>query len=165
MLDIAVAHEPIVARVVDVKSRYLEALSLIERLHRRLLDVIKDEFDSSGQSDVNSVQALLIFNIGASELTAGELRKRGCYLGSNVSYNLKKLVEAGYIRHERSQVDRRSVHISVTEKGLKVAQIINDLYDRHVLRQEVGGIDDDEFVDMNRSLKKLERFWTNQIRH
>ena len=93
-----------------------------------------------------------------SELTAGELRKRGCYLGSNVSYNLKKLVEAGYIRHERSQVDRRSVHISVTEKGLKVAQIVNDLYDRHVLRQEVGGIDDDEFVDMNRSLKNLSVF-------
>ena len=165
MLDIVASREPIVARVVDVKSRYIEALSLIERLHRRLLDVIKDEFDSSGRSDVNSVQALLIFNIGAAELTAGELRKRGCYLGSNVSYNLKKLVEAGYIRHERSQVDRRSVHISVTEKGLEVAEIVNDLYDRHILRQEVGGIADDEFVDMNRSLKKLERFWTNQLRH
>ena len=100
MLDIAVAHEPIVARVVDVKSRYLEALSLIERLHRRLLDLIKDEFDSSGQSDVNSVQALLIFNIGASELTAGELRKRGCYLGSNVPTTSRNLLRPAQIRHE-----------------------------------------------------------------
>ena len=148
-----------------MKSHDLEALSLIERLHRRLLDVIKDEFDRSGRSDINSVQALLIFNIGESEVTAGELRKRGYYLGSNVSYNLKKLVEIGYIRHERSRVDRRSVHVSLTDKGRQVVQIVNDLYDRHVSMQEVGGIASDEFVELNRSLQKLERFWTGQIHY
>src|SRR6187401_2141468 len=92
-----------------VKPLYLEALTLVERLHRRLLDVIKDEFDRDGRSDVNRVQALLLFNIGESELTAGELRTRGYYLGSNVSYNLKKLVEMGYIHDQRSRLDRRSV--------------------------------------------------------
>ncbi len=73
----------------DLKPLYMEALTLVERLHRRLLDVIKDEFDRSSRSDVNSVQALLLFNIGDAELTAGELRTRGYYLGSNVSYNLR----------------------------------------------------------------------------
>ena len=92
-------------------------LNLVERLHRQLLDVIKDELDRRGERVVNSVQALLLFNIGDQELTAGELRTRGHYLGSNVSYNLKKLVESGYINHERSDVDRRSVHVSLTEKG------------------------------------------------
>lgn len=87
----------------ELKTPYLEALTLVERLHRRLLDVIKDEFDRRGRSDINSVQALLLFNIGGSELTAGELRTRGYYLGSNVSYNLKKLVEMGYLHHQRSQ--------------------------------------------------------------
>ena len=163
MLNIAVSNEPIEARVTDVKPHYLEALSPIERLHRRLLDVIKDEFDQSGRSEVNSVQALLIHNIGESEVTAGELRKRGYYLGTNVSYNLKKLVEAGYIRHERSQVDRRSVHISLTEMGHEVAQIVNGFYDRHVSMQEVGDIASDEFRELNRSLKKLERFWKDQV--
>ena len=91
-----------------VKQRYLECLNLVERLHRQLLDVIKDELERVGQSEVNSVQALLLFNIGSQELTAGELRTRGHYLGSNVSYNLKKLVEAGYINHVRSDSDRRS---------------------------------------------------------
>ena len=92
----------------DLKSRYLVSLKLIERLHRLLLDVIKDEFERLGRGDVNSVQALLLYNIGDAELTAGELTSRGYYLGSNVSYNLKKLVDAGYINHQRSTTDRRS---------------------------------------------------------
>src|SRR5689334_20239610 len=94
---------------------YIESLSLIEKLHRRLLDVIKVEFDRCGRGEINSVQALLMYNIGELELTAGELQKRGYYLGSNVSYNLKKLVEGGYVRHERSRFDRRTVHISLTQ--------------------------------------------------
>ena len=84
-----------------IRNLYLESLHLVERLHRRLLDVIKDEFDRAGRSDVNAVQALLLFNIGNSELTAGELRSRGYYLGSNVSYNVKKLVDLGFIHHQR----------------------------------------------------------------
>jgi DNA-binding MarR family transcriptional regulator len=103
----------------DLKPLYMEALTLVERLHRRLLDVVKDEFDRSGRSDVNSIQALLLFNIGDAELTAGELRTRGYYLGSNVSYNLKKLVEMGYIHHQRSRMDRRSVRVSLTDKARK----------------------------------------------
>ncbi len=149
---------------VDIKPLYLEALTLVERLHRRLLDVIKDEFDRSGRSDVNGVQALLLFNIGESELTAGELRTRGYYLGSNVSYNLKKLVEMGYIHHQRSRMDRRSVRVSLTDKGHEVAGIVNNLYERHIRSiQQVGGIAIEDFQELNRSLQRLERFWTDQI--
>src|SRR3981189_3543111 len=93
---------------VPVQPLYLEALTLVERLHRRLLDVIKDEFDRRGRSDINSVQALLLYNIGDKELTAGELRTRGYYLGSNVSYNLKKLLELGFLAHHRARVAVRS---------------------------------------------------------
>jgi DNA-binding MarR family transcriptional regulator len=147
-----------------IKPLYLEALTLVERLHRRLLDVIKDEFDRSGRSDVNAVQALLLFNIGESELTAGELRTRGYYLGSNVSYNLKKLVEMGYIHHQRSRMDRRSVRVSLTDKGHEVAKIVNGLYERHIRSiEQVGGIGTEDFKELNRSLQRLERFWTDQI--
>jgi len=150
----------------EIKPRYLEALNLIERLHRRLLDVIKDEFERTGQPEVNSVQALLLFNIGDSELTAGELRSRGHYLGSNVSYNLKKLVDAGYIHHERSEVDRRSVRVRLTERGNEVSERVNELYERHLNSiAEVGGIDADDFDQMNQALARLERFWTDQIRY
>ena len=150
----------------DLKPLYMEALTLVERLHRRLLDVIKDEFDRSGRSDVNSVQALLLFNIGESELTAGELRTRGYYLGSNVSYNLKKLVEMGYIHHQRSRMDRRSVRVSLTPKGVEAREIIQKLYQRQLTSVEaVGQISLEDFKSLNKALVRLERFWTDQVRY
>lgn len=155
------AHEP-----ESVKQRYLECLNLVERLHRQLLDVIKDELERVGQPDVNSVQALLLFNIGEQELTAGELRTRGHYLGSNVSYNLKKLVEGGYINHVRSEADRRSVRVSLTEKGKGIRKIVAGLFDRHVhLVEPAGGLEVSEFATLNKVLQRLERFWLDQVRY
>ena len=148
----------------EIKNRYLESLTLIERLHRRLLDVIKDEFERNGEQEVNSVQALLLFNIGDSELTAGELKTRGYYQGSNVSYNLKKLVDQGYVSHERSSSDKRSVRVSLTDRGQAVRAQIDALYNRQLLSlREVAGIDVDEFDRLNKALSRLERFWTDQI--
>jgi DNA-binding MarR family transcriptional regulator len=152
------------SRFDHVRPLYLEALTLVERLHRRLLDVIKDEFDRRGRSDINSVQALLLYNVGEKELTAGELRTRGYYLGSNVSYNLKKLVEMGFLDHQRSRIDRRSVRIKLTDKGRDVRDIVETLYQKHVRTvEQVGGINTDEFASLNKSLHRLERFWTDQI--
>jgi DNA-binding MarR family transcriptional regulator len=150
----------------DLKGRYLVSLKLIERLHRLLLDVIKDEFERLGRADVNSVQALLLYNIGDAELTAGELTSRGYYLGSNVSYNLKKLVDAGYISHQRSTTDRRSVRVGLTEKGQEVCKVVNDLYHRQLKSlQQVGGVADGDLETLNQALIRLERFWTDQIRY
>ena len=147
-----------------IRSLYMEALQLVERVHRRLLDVVKDEFERNGRSDVNAVQALLLYNIGDSELTAGELRSRGYYLGSNVSYNLKKLVDLGLINHQRSRVDRRSVRVSLTDKGADIAGVVESLYDRHVRSiEQVGGITSTEFLQMNRALQRLDRYWNDTI--
>lgn len=147
-----------------IRSLYLESLQLVERLHRRLLDVVKDEFERNGRSDINAIQALLLFNIGDSELTAGELRSRGYYLGSNVSYNLKKLVELGFVNHQRSRIDRRAVRISLTPKGHEIAEIVGQLYERHIGSiEQVGGINPDEFRQMNRALQRLDRFWNDTI--
>ena len=152
------------AKFDHIRPLYLDALTLVERLHRRLLDVIKDEFDRRGRSDINSVQALLLYNIGDKELTAGELRTRGYYLGSNVSYNLKKLVEMGFLDHQRSRVDRRSVRIRLTDSGREVRDTVEGLYQKHVRTvEQVGGISADEFSGLNKALHRLERFWTDQI--
>ena len=149
---------------LNVKPLYLESLTLVERLHRRLLDVIKDEFDRRGRADINSVQALLLYNIGDKELTAGELRTRGYYLGSNVSYNVKKLVDLGFINHQRSRIDRRSVRVSLTPKGAALAEVVGGLYERHIGSiEQVGGINSEEFRQMNRALQRLDRFWNDTI--
>ncbi len=149
-----------------VEAEYLQSLRLIERLHRLLLDVIKDEFDRSGGAELNSVQALLLYNIGENELTAGELKTRGYYLGSNVSYNLKKLVDMGYIHYKRSDVDRRSVRVSLTPKGQQARKVIEKLYQRQLSTvEQVGQITGEEFKSLNKALVRLERFWTDQIRY
>ena len=149
----------------EPKSDYLDLLQLVERLHRQLLDVVKDELDREGMDNLNSVQALLLFNIGDQELTAGELRTRGHYLGSNVSYNLKKLVEAGYIRHERSESDRRSVRVSLTESGHAVRSHLNTLFARQGnALAPVGGVDVEQLPMVNTALTRVERFWSDHIR-
>ena len=101
-----------------------------------------------------------------AELTAGELRSRGYYLGSNVSYNLKKLVDAGYIHHERSSTDRRSVRVSLTEKGKEICDVVDNLYERQLGSiEQVGGISGEGLGELNHSLMRLERFWADQIRY
>jgi len=169
MMTSRTAAQP--ARVSDerreaIRSLYMESLQLVERLHRRLLDVIKDEFDRAGRSDINAVQALLLFNIGNAELTAGELRSRGYYLGSNVSYNLKKLVDMGYIHYKRSDTDRRSVRVSLTPRGLEARDTVNKLYHRQLGSvQAVGEVTGDDVKGLNKALVRLERFWSDQIRY
>ncbi|MBP7002664.1 MarR family winged helix-turn-helix transcriptional regulator [Amaricoccus sp.] len=145
---------------------YLETLSMVERLHRLLLDVVKDEFERLGIIDINSVQALLLFNVGDNEVTAGELKTRGYYQGSNVSYNLKKLVECGYMHHQRCEVDRRAVRVRLTDKGRHIRTIIADLFQRHaagILGREVLG--EMRLADINASLRRMEHYWTDQIRY
>lgn len=147
-------------------SCYLDNLALVERLHRLLLDVIKDEFERLSILEINSVQALLLFNIGENEVTAGELKSRGYYQGSNVSYNLKKLVELGYMHHQRSEIDRRSVRVKLTEKGRQVRGMLSALFERHSDGIEKRGLIDASGMDeINMSLKRMERFWTEQIRY
>ncbi|MDF1853987.1 winged helix DNA-binding protein [Pseudooceanicola sp.] len=147
-------------------ASYLDALALVERLHRLLLDVIKDEFERVGVLEINAVQALLLFNIGDHEVTAGELKSRGYYQGSNVSYNLKKLVEMGYMHHQRCEVDRRSVRVKLTSKGREIHDVVTLLFDRHADGLEAKGVLGMQAIDdVTTTLRRLERYWTDQIRY
>ncbi len=157
-----------VGKVADkgFMAQYLEALALVERLHRLLLDVIKDEFERLGILEINSVQALLLFNVGDNEVTAGELKTRGYYQGSNVSYNLKKLVESGYMHHQRCEMDRRSVRVRLTEKGRKVRTTVETLFARHAEGLESRSVIDAIGIDeINTALRRIERYWSDQIRY
>ena len=145
---------------------YLEALALVERLHQLLLDVIKDEFERINVLEINPIQALLLFNIGENEVTAGELKSRGYYQGSNVSYNLKKMVEMGYMHHQRSEIDRRSVRVRLTEKGRSIRDIVAELFARHADGLQSKGVLGSEGIeDITSSLRRVERYWTDQIRY
>jgi DNA-binding MarR family transcriptional regulator len=152
------------SRVDSIREPYLQALTLVERLHHRLLEVIKDEFDRRGRRDITPVQALMLYSIGDQNLCVGELRTRGYYLGTNVTYNLKKLVGAGLVEHQRSRVDRRSVHIKLTDKGREAHDLVEALCLKHANTVELaGGINAGEFATLNKLLHRLERFWTDQV--
>ncbi len=160
-------HQPIEVKTDQgLLPQYLDCLSLVERLHRLLLDVVKDEFERLGVLEINAVQALLLFNIGENEVTAGELKTRGYYQGSNVSYNLKKLVEMGYMHHQRCEIDRRSVRVKLTDKGNEIREIVSDLFARHAEGfGNVAPFSEAGFEPINQSLKRIERFWGDQIRY
>jgi len=144
-----------------MKRAYLDTVALVERLHRHFLEVVKNEIDRLNVRDINNVQALILYNIGSDEMTVGELTQRGYYLGSNVSYNLKKLIECGYIAQERSQHDRRSVRIKLTERGLTLHGRLDTVFERHAKELE-GTSAMADLTDASETLRHLERFWDDQ---
>ena len=146
-----------------MKQSYLETIRLIERLHRRFLDVIKTELDRLGIEDINNVQALILSNISNEQLTVGELTARGYYLGSNVSYNVKKLVENGYLNQERSPHDRRMTRVKVSDKGLGLCERIDQLYRNNAVELERDVISADQLAATSQVLNVLERYWSNYI--
>lgn len=151
------------SRVRSVKQLYLETTLLIERLHRQFLEVVKAELDRLGIEDINNVQSLILSHIGEEELTVGELTYRGYYQGSNVSYNVKKMVENDYLSQERSAHDRRTVRVRASEKGLKICGLISSLYDRHVEQLGEGSITTEAMSTVNDTLRRLERFWAHDL--
>ena len=141
---------------------YLEVISLVERLHRHFLEVVKLELDGLGIHDINNVQGLMLFNIGDAEMTVGELTLRGCYLGSNVSYNVKKMVENDYLVQERSVHDRRSIHVRLTEKGRTLRDQLSVMHRRHIeLLSQTTAVTDENLQSVIVTLGRLERFWVH----
>lgn len=146
-----------------MKDQYLSTIRLIERLHRRFLDVIKTELDRLGVHDINNVQTLILSNIGEEQLTVGELTQRGYYLGSNVSYNVKNLVENGYLIQERSPHDKRQMRVRLSDKGLDLTGQINRLYARNAEELQGTLVTDDQLRSLNQTLIGLERYWSGLI--
>ena len=138
---------------------YLQIISLIERLHRHFLEVVKLELESLGVHDANNVQALMLFNIGDADISVGELTVRGYYLGSNVSYNVKKMVENGYLAQERSTHDLRSIRIRLTRKGRVLRDQLNGMHRRHIEMLDETQITDEDLKNVVTTLGRLERFW------
>lgn len=145
-----------------IPTPYYESIQLIERLHRHFLDVLKVELDKKGIQDINNVQSMILYNIGDEEMTVGELTIRGYYLGSNVSYNVKKMVENGYLVQERSVHDKRSIRVKLSEKGLELKNMISAMFDHHETSIAGSEITEEKLRALNETLKMLERFWAQQ---
>jgi DNA-binding MarR family transcriptional regulator len=144
-----------------VFNEYLDSIHLIERLHRQFLEVVKGELDRLGVQDINNIQALILYNIGKDDLTVGELTNRGYYLGSNVSYNVRKMVENDYLVQERSTHDKRSVRVRASDKGLQLWARLDDMFKRHAERMTSDTMNGRDLQQANAVLQRLERFWNS----
>ena len=144
---------------MHVQSDYLEVIGHLERLHRQFLEVVKHELERLGVHDINNIQALLLYNIGETDITVGELTTRGYYLGSNVSYNVRKMVENGYLIQERSAHDRRLQRVRLSDKGLALYRKLDEVFRRHVEYLESEFELTGDLVAANKALGRLERFW------
>jgi DNA-binding MarR family transcriptional regulator len=159
----AANHLPILDKQQDcgpaVKEQYLESIHLIERLHRQFLEVVKGELERQDIQDVNNVQAVILYNIGKDELTVGELTNRGYYLGSNVSYNVRKMVENHYLIQERSTHDRRSVRVRLSDKGIELHELLDNMFAAQAEKLGTDITTPQDLDTANALLRRLERFW------
>lgn len=148
-----------------MRHSYFETLLLVERVHRHFLEVVKLELDRLGVQDMNNVQALIVHNIGDDEMSVGELTARGFYLGSNVSYNVKQMVENGYLIQEPSPHDRRSSRVKLSEKGKALHKQLDTHFDKQIAALPQAGLSAEDITKGNDLLRKLERFWTSMINY
>ena len=145
-----------------MSTPYYETIQMIERLHRYFLDVVKMELDRKQVEDINNIQGMILYNIGHDEMTVGELTLRGYYLGSNVSYNVKKMTENGYIEQSRSVHDKRSIRVKLTDKGKELYGILNGMFTRHEGQLEGTKLTEESLKETIDTLQNVERFWNAQ---
>ena len=148
-----------------MKESYFETVMGVERLHRLFFDVIKAELDRQSVKDLSDIQCFILYNIGRSRMTVGEISNRGYYMGSNVTYNLKKMVENGYVIQEQSQHDRRSSHIHLSDKGMEVFNRFDKIFEQHAVNLKHNNITETELQDMRKTIQKLEAFWRFAASH
>jgi DNA-binding MarR family transcriptional regulator len=146
-------------------SGNLELPCLIDRLHRRFLDVLRSELTRRHVTDISASQVMMLITIGDDEISVRHLIERGYYLGSNSSYNLKHLIGAGYVTRTPLPRDRRSAVLKLTAKGRALCTTIvrADIACIGLLGKLLGG--DAEMARMIRALKLLERAWSDLLQY
>jgi DNA-binding MarR family transcriptional regulator len=142
---------------------YVGVIQLLQRIHRKYLENIKRDLEGLGIHDINNMQCIMLFNIGDADLSIGELTARGIYLGSNVSYNVKKMVENGYLAQTHSRHDRRVSHIRLTEKGRKLREALIMMHQRRIDALPELAPRPEDLKAAYSVVRGLDRFWTGLL--
>lgn len=148
-----------------MKELYFDTIMLIERLHHLFFDVVKAELDRQRIKDINNIQCFILYNIGTSQLTVGEVSNRGYYLGSNVTYNLKKMIDNDYVLQEQSQHDKRSSQIKLSKKGIDLFERLDKIFTHHATNMKHNGVTEADLKETGKVLGKIESFWRFSSTH
>lgn len=162
-LKIDTADIGIGASAETVRSGYLELTSMLDRLHRRYLDVVRVELESMGINNINPSQALMLVGIGDEDIPVRDLIHRKGYQASTVSYNVKKLSEYGYLEQERAAHDRRSVRLRLSPKGREIVSRLRELEARHMEFTSGRGELLRGMENATATLRQLDQIWAEYI--
>lgn len=162
------ATEDMGSRSITVEPgavEHLDLVRLVERVHRRFLDLFRIDLTRLGTEDLSPSQVMMLFTIGDDELTVRDLVERGYYQGSNASYNLKRLVNAGYVERNASLRDRRSARIKLSEKGRSLCELVRKIDKAY---QDLVASNEQDMRDLEttfRTLRRLEDVWSSALRY
>ena len=144
-----------------MKENYYNSIVMIEKLHLLFLEILKYELKKLNTNDINNIQALVLYNIGENKISVGGLTSHGYYLGSNVSYNLRKMVENGYIMQTLNDYDRRSSEVKLTQKGLEMYKKMDVIFEQHSKYLNENNIDENTIINLKDTLQTIERYLNN----
>lgn len=141
-----------------MRRKYYKAIILIEKLHRLFLDVLKNELRLLNIQDITNVQCSILYNIGEEEINVSALTEKGYYQGTNVSYNIRKMAENGYILQHQSNIDRRVCLVSLSEKGFDLSLKLDAIFERHAKELDDRIVENKVLEDLLESLTYVEKF-------
>ena len=146
-----------------MKNECIEFAMLSEKVYRTFLELIKHELDVAGISDINPIQASVLLNIDENTITMSEVISRGYYMGSNASYNLKKMINNGYINQMQSEYDKRTSFLKLTNKGKDLLSKLKDKITEHAISLDGKMKDKMTLSKMNGFLRNVDNYWKNII--
>ncbi|MDR0640761.1 MAG: MarR family winged helix-turn-helix transcriptional regulator [Holosporales bacterium] len=142
-----------------MKNSCLELSICGEKTFRLFLEIIKQELDILGIADISGIQAFILMNINENVITVGEVLTKGYYIGSNASYNVKKMIANKYIMQTPSDYDRRASYLQLTKKGLELCSKLEAAISQHMNRFEAVATGKSEIERGLKFLKKVENYW------
>ncbi|WP_244492751.1 MarR family transcriptional regulator [Bosea sp. Root670] len=138
---------------------------MIERVSRRFLDYLRLELSKLGVDDISPSQVMVLMTIGQGEIAVRDLLDRGHYGGSNASYNLKQLVENGYLDRGASPRDRRQARISLSLKGQMLCERLRLLDEASQVGQRLESNRETDVNTTHETLRQLEQWWNDALRY
>ncbi len=122
-------------------------------MDREAKAVITEEFKDITNNDMHITEA-----IGIEEpQKMSAIAKRLSVTVGTLTTNMNSLDEKGYIKRERSLIDKRVVLVSLTEKGRKAFFHHRDFH-KHMIQAVVKDLDEDETKVLIKCLRNISSF-------
>ena len=122
-------------------------------MDREAKAVITEEFKDITNNDMHIIEA-----IGIEEpQKMSAIAKRLSVTVGTLTTNMNSLDENGYIKRERSLIDKRVVLVSLTDKGRKAFFHHRDFH-KHMIQAVVKDLDEDETKVLIKCLRNISSF-------